>query len=44
VFATARKAGSHPVRANMKFRVCEEDGDCFDQTAELRITLVARGG
>ena len=41
-WATARKAGRYPVRANMKFRVCEEDDDCFDHTAELKITLLAK--
>ena len=41
-WATARKAGRYPLRANMKFRVCEEDEDCFDHTAELKITLVAK--
>ncbi|HZO13734.1 MAG TPA: hypothetical protein VFB62_10760 [Polyangiaceae bacterium] len=41
-WATAHKAGRFPLRANMKFRVCEEDDDCFDHTAELKITLIAK--
>jgi hypothetical protein len=37
-----KKAGSHPLKVRMKFHVCDDVGDCFEEIAELSLRVIVK--